>query len=181
MKFAETRITGALRVDIERHRDFRGFFARTYCIQEFHEAGIDKPLIQNSISYNSKAGTLRGLHYHAAEFPQTRLLRCITGRVFAAIVDLRQDSPSYLQNDTIELSQHNQTALFVPAGVALGYQTLDDDSTVYYQMSELYDPVYERGVRWNDPAFDVDWPEADRTIIERDANYPDYTADTSVQ
>jgi len=177
LKFADTRISGALQVDIEPHRDVRGFFARTYCLQEFRDAGIDKSLIQNSISFNHAAGTLRGLHYHAAEFPQTRLFRCITGRVFAAIVDLRGDSPSYLRSDTFELSEQNQTALFVPAGVALGYQTLEDDTTVYYQMSELYDPDYERGVRWNDPAFDVQWPEAQRTIVDRDANYPDYVAD----
>lgn len=181
MKFADTRIAGAVRIDIEPHRDDRGFFARTYCIQEFRDVGIDKPLIQNSISVNNRAGTLRGMHYHAAEFPQTRLFRCITGRVFAAFVDLRVDSLSYLQNDSFELSQQNQTSLFLPAGVALGYQTLEDDSTVYYQMSELYDPKYERGVRWNDPAFDIQWPDAERTIIERDANYPDYVSDTGVK
>lgn len=181
MRFVETRIEGALRIDIEPHRDVRGYFARTYCSEEFRNAGIDKYLIQNSISVNDKAGTLRGLHYHAEEFPQTRLFRCITGRVFAAIVDLRRDSPSFLKSDTFELSQQNQTAIFVPAGVALGYQTLVDDTTVYYQMSELYEPEHERGVRWNDSAFDIQWPDADRIIIERDANYPDYDANAGVR
>ena len=136
-------------------------------------------MIQNSISFNHKAGTLRGLHYHAADFPQTRLFRCVTGRVFAAVVDLRPDSTSYLENDTFDLSQQNQVSIFVPPGIALGYQTLENETTVYYQMSERYDPQYERGVRWNDPAFGIDWPDAERTMNERDANYPDYSPVTS--
>lgn len=176
MKFADTKILGVQKIDIDPHIDHRGFFARTYCAEEFLQSGIDKPLIQNSISFNHKAGTLRGLHYHAPEFPQTRLFRCLTGTVFTVVVDLRPDSSSYLTHETFELSQQNHAALFVPAGVALGYQTLDDATTVYYQMSELYDSQFERGVRWDDPAFNIQWPSADRTIIERDANYPNYDA-----
>lgn len=176
MKFSETRIDGAVRVDIEPHCDERGYFARTYCVDEFSAAGIAKPLIQNSISHSRSSGTLRGLHYHATEFPQTRLIRCIRGSLFAVIVDIREASPSYLANVTMDLSEQNHVALFVPSGVTLGYQTLEDATTVYYQMSELYEPEYDRGVRWNDSAFGISWPDADRIINERDAGYPDYEA-----
>lgn len=177
MKFSETKIPGALIVEIEPHGDERGFFARTYCIEEFRNAGIIKPLIQNSISFNKCSGTLRGLHFHAPEFPQTRFVRCVSGRLFAAIVDVRESSRSYLKHDTFELSEQNHTAIFVPSGVALGYQTLEDATIVYYQMSELYDPQYERGARWNDPTFGIHWPDAERIIIERDATYPDFVSE----
>ena len=139
-------------------------------------AGISQAMIQDSIAYNTKAGTLRGLHYFVKGFPQPRLLRCISGAVFAAIVDLREESQGYMRHATLELTEHNQSALFVPAGVALGYQTLKNGSTVYYQMSQLYDPTKELGVRWNDPAFGIEWPDANRIMLERDARYPDYDA-----
>jgi dTDP-4-dehydrorhamnose 3,5-epimerase len=174
MIFNRTKIQDVLRIEIEALEDFRGFFARTYCVEEFEANGVSQPMIQNSIGFNRKTGTLRGLHYHAEEFPQTRLIRCITGALFAVIVDLRENSPTYLVSETFELSEATQTSVFVPFGIALGYQTLQDNSTVYYQMSALYDPTYERGVRWNDPAFGIDWPDSDPIILERDASYPDY-------
>jgi dTDP-4-dehydrorhamnose 3,5-epimerase len=174
MRFEPTELAGVLRVELEPIRDVRGFFARTYCQRECAEAGIPVPMVQDSLSFNAKAGTLRGMHYHAAPFKQTRLVRCLAGAAFVVALDLRPKAPSYLCHLATELSPANRSALFVPAGLALGFQTLLDDTEIYYQMSEFYDSQYERGVRWNDPRFGIEWPEADRTILNRDASYPDF-------
>ena len=179
MKFTKTSIPGVVSIEIEPHVDERGFFARTYCALEFSSAGIEAPLIQNSMSYSKSAGTLRGMHFHAAPFQQTRLIRCISGEAFTVALDLRPTSPAFLEHITSELTAESSNALFIPTGVALGYQTACDNTIMYYQMSELYDPEFERGVRWNDPAFSIKWPDANRIMNERDATYPDFDADTA--
>jgi dTDP-4-dehydrorhamnose 3,5-epimerase len=138
MIFHQTKIDGVLSIEIEAMEDFRGFFARTYCVEEFEANGISRPMIQNSIGFNRKTGTLRGLHYHAKGFPQTRLIRCMTGALFVVVVDLREKSSTYLMSETFELDATTQTSVFVPFGVAAGYQTLRENSTIYYQMSELF-------------------------------------------
>ena len=174
MRFTPLDIDGAFRVDIEPHVDERGFFARTWCAREFAEAGLSDRMVQGSISFNKQAGTLRGLHYHAFEFPQTRLVRVVQGAAFMVVLDLRVDSPTYLKNHTLTIRASDFAAVYTPAGTALGFQTLEDDSLIYYLMPEFYDPQHERGVRWDDPAFGIEWPDAERVIKDRDASYPDY-------
>ncbi len=176
MRFEPTDLSGVLRIELEPKGDVRGFFARTYCERECAAAGIPVPMVQDSLSFNAKAGTLRGMHYHAAPFRQTRLLRCLAGSAFVVALDLRPSSETFLYHLSTELSHVNRVALFVPSGLALGFQTLQDNTEIYYQMNEYYDPQYERGVRWDDPRFNIDWPAAERTIVERDATYPDFEA-----
>ena len=179
MRFLPPEIPELRRIELDPVCDERGFFARTYCVAEFAAAGIEKAMIQDSIGHNIYSGTLRGMHLHAAAFPQTRLVRCISGAAFVAALDLRSSSPAFLTVDTFRLTEKNGTALFIPHGIALGYQTLVDDTTIYYQMSEFYDPAQERGVRWDDPAFAIPWPDAVRTIKKRDASYPDFDSKSS--
>lgn len=178
MILSPTPIDGVYEVEPERIPDERGYFARTYCADEFAAAGLDPVIAQCSTSYNVRAGTLRGLHYQAAPHAESKLVRCTRGAVFDVAVDLRPDSPSYLRWHGIELSEANGVALFVPKGCAHGFQTLRDDSDVLYQISVAYEPGAGRGVRWDDPAFGIRWPEpppGGRTISERDAAYQDIT------
>jgi dTDP-4-dehydrorhamnose 3,5-epimerase len=172
--FEPLALDGAYSIGVERLADERGFFARTWCAREFAEHGLSDRMVQGSIAYNEKPHTLRGLHYHAAGFPQARLVRVLEGAAFFVVLDLRPESATFLQHVTTELSRENLRALYVPPGLALGYQTLVADSMIYYLMPEFYDPAHERGVRWDDPAFGIDWPEAERTLKDRDANYPDF-------
>ena len=174
MKVTPLPVDGARVVDVEPHVDERGFFARTWCAREFAEAGLPDRMVQGSISYNKRAGTLRGLHYHAFEFPQSRLVRVVRGAAFMALVDLRRDSPTYLRHDALTIRADEHRAVFTPPGTALGFQTLVHDTLIYYLMPEFYEPAHERGVRWDDPAFGIEWPAAERVIKDRDATYPDY-------
>ena len=174
MIFRETALEGVFIVDIERKCDDRGFFARIYCADEFAAVGLDRPMLQDSISYNRAASTLRGMHYHAAPYPQTRLVRCIAGSAFFVVLDLRPQSATSLGHRAFVLGADSYRALYVPTGCALGYVTLEADTTLLYQMPELYDPRYERGLRWNDPTFAIDWPVADPIMNERDATYDDF-------
>lgn len=164
-------------IDVEPHVDHRGYFARTWCAREFAEHGLSERMVQGSISFNHKAGTLRGMHLHSESFPQTRLVRAIQGSTYFVILDLRKDSSHFKKHESFTVEAESHRALYVPAGVALGYQTLEDDTLIYYLMPEFYTPEYETGVRWNDPAFDISWPTAERIIVDRDANYPDFRVD----
>lgn len=163
-------------VDIEPQRDDRGFFARTWCAREFRAAGLCDSMVQGSVSFSRRKGTLRGMHFHAPEFPQARLLRPQAGAAFVVVLDLRPDSPAYLQHEAWRIEGDEFRAVYAPPGVALGFQTLQPDTLMYYLMPEYFEPRFERGVRWNDPAFGIGWPEDERTIIERDADYPDFDA-----
>jgi dTDP-4-dehydrorhamnose 3,5-epimerase len=174
MRFEPVGIEGALRVEIERHEDMRGFFARTFCEREFAQRGIDLHMVQASVSYNRRKGTLRGLHYQVPPGREAKLVRCTRGAVFDVIVDLRPRSKTFLRHASVELSADNRRALYIPPGVAHGFQTLVDDTEVFYQMTDFYDAALARGLRWNDPAFGIEWPQDERTIIERDATYPDF-------
>jgi dTDP-4-dehydrorhamnose 3,5-epimerase len=168
MIFSETTIRGAFVIDPERFEDERGFFARTYCEREFEAHGLATRMVQCSVSHNEMAGTLRGLHYSVPPHAEDKLVRCARGRIYDVILDLRPDSPSYRRWIGVELSAENQRMLYVPAVVAHGFQTLEPDTDVFYQMSEFYDPACARGVRWNDPAFGIAWPLPTRTMSERD-------------
>jgi dTDP-4-dehydrorhamnose 3,5-epimerase len=172
--FRDLGIPGAFLVEPERVEDERGFFARTWCEREFAEHGIEARTVQCNVSFNRKRGTLRGMHYSVAPGGEQKLVRCTRGRVHDVLLDLRPESPAYLQWRATELSADNRLMLFVPLGVAHGFVTLEAESEVFYQMTEFYDPACARGVRWNDPAFGIEWPEPVRVISDRDAHYPDH-------
>ncbi len=176
MIFSDTALAGAYIIEPERRADARGFFARTWCRNEFEAHGLDARLVQCSISFNSKKGTLRGMHYQTAPHEEAKLVRCTMGAIYDVIIDLRPGSPTFKRHIGVELSAENRTMLYVPAGFAHGFQTLVDNTEVFYQMSEFYAPEHSAGVRWNDPAFGIVWPPDERTIVERDQNYPDFTA-----
>jgi dTDP-4-dehydrorhamnose 3,5-epimerase len=175
MRFHPTSLHGVIRIEPEKHADERGYFARVWCDREAAAEGLRTPMVQSSVAFNETKGILRGLHYHAASFPQVRVIRCSAGAAFVAAADLRPGSPTFLRSFAITLDAENQTAIYAPHGVALGYQTLADRTMMCYQMPEFYDPQFERGVRWNDPAFAIDWPDLRPTLNERDASYPDFT------
>jgi dTDP-4-dehydrorhamnose 3,5-epimerase len=172
--FRETSVAGAWIVEPERHADERGFFARTWCAAEFARHGLSPRLVQASVSYNRRRGTLRGLHYQLAPHAEAKLVRCIRGAIYDVAVDLRPESPTFRRHVAVVLDADNRLALYVPEGCAHGFQTLADDTEVLYQMSAVYAPQAARGVRWDDPAFAIPWPPADRIIAERGRRYPDF-------
>ena len=174
MIFVETKLKGPFIIEPERNEDQRGFFARTWCQREFIKHGLNPSLAQCSVSFSRKRGTLRGMHYQIAPHEEAKLVRCTRGAIYDVLVDLRPDSPTFAQWLAAELTATNYRMLYIPERFAHGFQTLDDDSEVFYQMSEFYAPEYARGVRWNDPVFGIQWPSAERTISLRDDTYPDF-------
>jgi dTDP-4-dehydrorhamnose 3,5-epimerase len=176
MRFSPTEIPGVVVVDVEPRSDERGSFARLHCPDEFAAAGVAFTPAQTSLSRNPRAGSLRGLHYQPAPYAETKLVRCVRGRIFDVVVDLRADSPTHRRWVAAELSAENARALLAPEGVAHGFLTLEPDSDVLYQISPAYQPGHERGVRWDDPAFGIVWPSAPVVISPRDAAYPDYVS-----
>ena len=176
MIFVETPLSGAFVIDLEPLSDERGFFARTWCEREFEGHGLATRLVQSSVSFNSQAGTLRGLHYQAAPYAEVKLVRCTAGSIFDVIVDLRSGSPTLARHYSVILSAANRRTLYIPRGFAHGFQTLEDGTEVLYQMSAFHQPDHARGVRWDDPAFSIAWPAAEpRIMSERDRTYPDFT------
>lgn len=169
-----TPVDGVHEIALEPHEDERGSFARIFCRKEFAASGLDPDVAQCNLSANRKRGTLRGLHYQAAPSTESKVVRCVQGAIFDVALDLRPGSPSYLEHHAVELSAGNGRALYVPAGCAHGFQTLEDDTVVLYLMSDFYQPELSRGVRWNDPAFGIAWPMEDPIILDRDRDYPDY-------
>jgi dTDP-4-dehydrorhamnose 3,5-epimerase len=178
MIFRETKLKSAYVIELERMADERGFFARSWCQEEFERHGLLPRIVQANVSYNHRAGTLRGLHYQIAPHRESKLVRCTRGAIYDVIVDLRVGSPTYYDWLGVELSQENRTMLFVPEGFAHGFQTLVDATEVTYQVSEFYTPGAERGVRYNDSAFNVRWPLTVTVISSKDASWPDFQAGT---
>ena len=176
MIFTETKLAGAFVIELERHTDKRGFFARTFCQQEFEAHGLNAHVVQCNVSFNKRKGTLRGMHYQAAPFAEAKLVRCTSGSIYDVIIDLRPSSATFKQYFGVELSAENRRTLYIPEDFAHGFQTLQDDTEVFYQMAQRYSAEHARGVRWNDPAFGIEWPEGERVIIERDQNYPDFAS-----
>jgi len=174
MRFYETQIKGAFLIEPEKNKDERGFFARVWCQRDFEEHGLNPRLVQCSISFNKKKGTLRGMHYQAVPFAEAKLVRCTRQSIYDVIVDLRPESLTFKQHLAVVLSAENHKMLYVPEGCAHGFQTLEDNAEVFYQMSEFYSPEHCRGVRWNDPAFGIVWPIADPIMLQRDKSYPDF-------
>lgn len=174
MKFTPLEIPDVLLVELEWREDERGGFSRSFCEREFREIGIPFSVAQCNLSRNRIAGTVRGMHYQDKPAPELKLVACVSGRIFDVAIDLRPDSPTYCRWLGIELSVDNGRALFVPAGFAHGFQTLTNEATVSYTMSEFYQPSLQRGVRWDDPAFGIRWPLDVRSISGRDTAYPDF-------
>jgi dTDP-4-dehydrorhamnose 3,5-epimerase len=174
MIFQSTKLPGAFVLDLELHSDERGFFARSWCEREFKEHGLNPRLVQCNLSFNRHKGTLRGMHYQQAPFAEAKLVRCIRGALYDVIIDLRPESPTYKQYFGVELTPDNRRALYIPEGFGHGFLTLEDDTEVFYQMSEFYSPEHARGIRWNDRAIGIEWPAEVRVISQRDREYPDY-------
>ena len=176
MIFTETKLAGAFVIELERREDQRGFFARIFCQQEFEAHGLKTQVVQCNVSFNKRKGTLRGMHYQAAPFAEAKLVRCTSGSIYDVIIDLRPASATFKQYFAVELSAENGRMLYIPEDFAHGFQTLRDDTEVSYHMAERYSAEHARGVRWNDPAFGIEWPEGERIIIERDQNYPNFVS-----
>ncbi len=172
--FTETRLKGAWIIEPEKLEDERGFFARTWCQREFTSRGLNPCLVQCSISFSPKKGTLRGMHFQIPPHEEAKLVRCTMGRIYDVIVDLRPDSPTFRRWIAAELTAENHKMLYAPEGFAHGFQTLADNTEVFYQMSEVYHAECARGVRWDDPAFCITWPADRRIISPRDAQHPDF-------
>ena len=175
MIFTETRLKGAFILELERREDERGFFARSWCQEEFQAHNLNSAIAQCNISFNRLKGTLRGMHYTAAPFEEAKLVRCTAGAAYDVIIDLRRDSPTFKQHVGEVLSAANYRMMYVPEGFAHGFQTLEDNTEIFYQMSRFYSPEHARGVRYNDPAFGIKWMIADPVILDRDRTYPDFT------
>lgn len=175
MIFTPTHLQDAVLIDVERHGDERGYLARTFCEDEFRDNGLVTRFVQASTVFSPEQGTLRGLHFQTAPHAEVKLVRCTRGGARVVIVDLRPDSPTYLQWLGVDLSPENGRLLYIPEGFAQGYQTLAGDTEMAYQMSHRYTPEAATGVRWDDPAFGIEWPPAQvRIISDRDHAWPDY-------
>jgi dTDP-4-dehydrorhamnose 3,5-epimerase len=174
LRFVPLLLPGAFLVEPELIPDDRGFFARTFCREEFVAHRLDPELVQCSVSFNKRKGTLRGMHYQKPPHEEARLVRCTMGAVRDVIVDLRRDSPTYLRWAGVDLSAENRSSLYIPRGLAHGFLTLADDCEVFYQMSRFFEPGSAAGARWNDPAFGIEWPGGVSVISDRDRDYPDF-------
>jgi dTDP-4-dehydrorhamnose 3,5-epimerase len=172
MLFTETQLKGAFIIDLEQRSDTRGFFARTFCAQEFEAYGLKSAVAQCNLSFNYKKGTLRGMHYQISPACETKLVRCTQGAIYDVIIDMRPDSPTYLSHIGVELTAENRRALYVPEMFAHGYQALTDGAEVVYEVSKFYTPRYERGLRYDDPIFGINWPLPVSEISEKDAAWP---------
>jgi dTDP-4-dehydrorhamnose 3,5-epimerase len=174
MIFTTTRLPGVFIIDPELRPDERGFFTRTWCQREFAERGLNPRLVQCNLSGSKQRGTLRGLHYQAAPHAEAKVVSCPRGAIYDVVVDLRSDSPAFQSWVAVKLTAQNRRLLYIPEGCAHGFETLEDDAEVFYQMSEFYVPDAARGVRWNDPAFSIQWPLPVTVISERDRSYEDF-------
>ncbi len=174
MIFTETSLSGAFIVDLEKSEDERGFFARSFCSDEFRAHGLKTEIAQSNVSFNRKQGTLRGMHLQIAPRAEAKLVCCTRGAVHDVIVDLRPEAPTYCKWVAVRMTEDDGRALYVPEGVAHGFQTLMDNSEVFYQMFVAYAPEWQRGVRWDDPVFGITWPVSNPIISEKDRAYQDY-------
>lgn len=176
MKFTETKLAGVYLIEPKRFEDERGFFSPIFSAKEFAARNLASVFVENNISYSKNRGTLRGIHYQAPPHGQDKVVRCTRGKVFDVAVDLRPDSSTFKQWMSVELSAENRVMLYLPGDCGHGFQTLVDDTEVFYMVSTVYVPESGRGCRWNDPAFGIEWPEVEeRVLIRRDQQYPDFS------
>jgi dTDP-4-dehydrorhamnose 3,5-epimerase len=176
MIFIETKLKGAFIIEPERLEDERGFLARSFCQKEFEEHGLNPRVVQCNVSFNKKKGTFRGMHYQTAPYEEAKLVRCTRGAIYDVALDLRPASPTFKQWIGVELTATNRRMLYIPESFAHGFQTLQDDTEVFYQVSEFYHPESAKGVRWNDPVFGFVWPDDIRVISDRDRQCPDFVS-----
>ncbi|MGA2801871.1 MAG: dTDP-4-dehydrorhamnose 3,5-epimerase [Verrucomicrobiota bacterium] len=174
MKFTETLLKGAFVIELEKRSDDRGFFARFFCEREYQQHGLNRHIVQINNSLSRFKGTLRGMHYQLAPRAEDKVIRCLRGALFDAIIDLRPQSPTFLKHFTIELTAENRTMLYVPKGFAHGFITLEENTEMFYLVTEFYSPEHERGIRYNDPRFGIHWPMEPVVISDKDRNQPDF-------
>ena len=174
MKFSETKLSGAFVIEIEKIEDERGFFARIWDNNEFKKQGLSSKLMQCSVSFNKNKGTLRGMHYQISPSEEIKIVRCTQGKIFDVIIDLRKDSKTYKKWIGVELSHNNYKMLYIPKGFAHGFLTLDENTEVFYQMSNEYNKEMAQGIRWDDPTFSINWPSKISIMSERDMNFEAY-------
>ena len=175
MIFEETDFKGVYLIEIEPIADERGFFARSFCRKEFEAHGLNPSVSQCNVSYNRRKGTLRGMHYQVAPHAEAKLVSCLSGSIYDVVIDLRPNSATYRKWLAVELRAHDlEKMIYVPEGFAHGFQTLEADTKVFYQISAFYEPGSARGIRWDDPAFSIRWPQGPRIVSERDKSYPDF-------
>jgi dTDP-4-dehydrorhamnose 3,5-epimerase len=177
MLFTPTDLPGAMIVDLDRKSDDRGFFARSWCRDEFTQHGLNPALVQCNVSFNRAAGTLRGMHYQIPPHEEAKLVRCTAGALYDVIIDMRPSSKTYLRHLAVELTAENRRALYIPEGFAHGFVTLADNTEIFYQMSAFYHAESQRGVRYNDPAFGIRWPVPINVISPKDTEYPNFKPD----
>jgi dTDP-4-dehydrorhamnose 3,5-epimerase len=176
MIFQETNLPGVFEIQLKPFHDARGFFARSWCQKEFEDHGLNANVVQCNVSFNTRKGTLRGMHYQEAPKGEAKLVRCTSGSIYDVVIDLRPDSPAFKRWVAASLTAQQRNMMYVPEGCAHGFLTLEDETEVFYQMSEFYSPELARGVRWDDPAFQIVWPEKIEVISERDRTYADFEA-----
>ncbi len=178
MIFTETKLKNAFIIDVQKHEDERGFFARSYCNREFEAHGLNTNVVQANISYNKTRGTLRGIHTQLRPFGESKLVRCTRGALYDVIVDLRTESETYLQWIGVELTEESYRMLYVPEGFGHSFITLEDETEATYQVTQYYTPAAERGYRWDDPAFNIEWPISPQVISTKDRSHPFFTEDS---
>ena len=174
MKFFETELKGSYIIELEKLEDERGFFTRIWDKKKIQDKGLDSDLVQMSFSFTKKKGTLRGMHFQKKPFEETKLVRCTRGKIFDVIIDLRPESNTYKKWIGVELKSDNLKMLYIPEGFAHGFQTLEDDTEVFYQMSNWFSPEHVRGIRWNDPSFQIKWPLPVENISDKDKTWKDF-------
>lgn len=174
MIFTETKLKGAYIIELEPIKDERGFFARSWCKKQFRDYGLNDNLVQCNISFNLQSGTLRGMHYQIAPYEEDKLVRCTSGSIYDVIVDMRKDSKTYKEWISVELTSENRKMIYIPKGFAHGFQVLQNNTEVFYQMTEFYNGEYSRGFRWNDSQFDIKWPIETKIISLKDQSYKNY-------
>ena len=172
MKFIKTTLHGVYLIHLEPIEDERGFFARSWCQREFALRGLSTIVSQCNISFNRKCGTLRGMHYQASPYEEVKLVQCIRGSIFDVVIDLRLNSSTYQKWESVKLTATNKDMLYIPTGFAHGFQTLENNTEVFYQMSKFYCPDASRGIRWNDPKINIQWPLPNPILSDKDAQYP---------
>jgi dTDP-4-dehydrorhamnose 3,5-epimerase len=174
MIFHETKLPGVFEIRLEPNGDQRGFFARSWCQREFEQRGLNPITVQCNVSFNEKKGTLRGMHYQAEPHPEAKLVRCTQGSIYDVVVDMRPGSTTFKEWISVVLSAANRSMIYVPEGFGHGFLTLEDRTEIFYQMSEFYYPELSRGVRWDDPGLQIEWPFQPEVISDRDRTYPDF-------